>query len=296
ANTIIVLLAFMATKSGSRVRNWVGRELTISIVLFCSFIQAVICKIWLATFPPFPEMDLHSETTEGGPMDKGESLALLLIAMLPADVTFPCRSCNGLSKMWFPYMACHTEIVQCTVSDLPIAHHRYFQTEDVIIGAITSLFLLVVDMPDFKENPILQFIEKPISLPKMEKKIQKISLYEMVPNQEHQYEGIRQLLLHFRWIWIGVLVKEELIEGFQQNILPLFSKSGICFEFLEKLKPLIINTIFDRMKQLLELYEIIMNSKANTVIVYEENQKQEEKPPCCYDCIICPEGKSSGKI
>ncbi|XP_034278626.2 vomeronasal type-2 receptor 116-like [Pantherophis guttatus] len=25
-------------------------------------------------------------------------------------------------------------------------------------------------------------------------------------------------------------------------------------------------------------------------------RKQKEKPPCCYDCIICPEGKWSGKI
>uniref|UniRef100_A0A8C6VQT9 G-protein coupled receptors family 3 profile domain-containing protein n=1 Tax=Naja naja TaxID=35670 RepID=A0A8C6VQT9_NAJNA len=64
AKTIIVLLAFMATKPGSRVRKWVGRELAICIVLFCSFIQAAICTIWLAMFPPFPEMDLHSETTE----------------------------------------------------------------------------------------------------------------------------------------------------------------------------------------------------------------------------------------
>ncbi|XP_070586516.1 vomeronasal type-2 receptor 26-like [Erythrolamprus reginae] len=105
----------------------------------------------------------------------------------------------------------------------------------------------------------------------MEKKIQIISLYEMVPNQEHQYKGIRLLLLHFRWIWIGILVKEDEIEGFQKNILSMFAKSDICVEFLKKLKPFFMNTIFDDMEQLLELYEIVMNSKTNTVIVYEQN-------------------------
>ncbi|XP_063158504.1 vomeronasal type-2 receptor 26-like [Candoia aspera] len=109
------------------------------------------------------------------------------------------------------------------------------------------------------------------SLPKIEKKTQVTSLYEMVPNQEYQYRGILLLLLHFRWTWVGVLVKEDEIEGFQQNMLSLFPHSGICVEFLESLKPFFISSLSDGMEQLLETYHVIMNSKANAVIVYERN-------------------------
>uniref|UniRef100_A0ABM5GQ77 Vomeronasal type-2 receptor 26-like n=1 Tax=Pogona vitticeps TaxID=103695 RepID=A0ABM5GQ77_9SAUR len=60
AKTILVILAFMATKPGTQIRKWVGKRLAYSIVFCCTFIQASICVIWLYIDAPFPQLDKHS--------------------------------------------------------------------------------------------------------------------------------------------------------------------------------------------------------------------------------------------
>uniref|UniRef100_A0A8C5PK64 G-protein coupled receptors family 3 profile domain-containing protein n=1 Tax=Leptobrachium leishanense TaxID=445787 RepID=A0A8C5PK64_9ANUR len=60
AKTLMVCIAFKATKPGSSWKKWLGIKIPNSIVLICSSIQVLINVIWLSISPPFQEFDLHS--------------------------------------------------------------------------------------------------------------------------------------------------------------------------------------------------------------------------------------------
>ncbi|OCT56865.1 hypothetical protein XELAEV_18004289mg [Xenopus laevis] len=61
AKTIMVCIAFKASKPDSQWRKWLGVKFAYFIVIICSFIQFLISSIWLTISPPFMELNILSE-------------------------------------------------------------------------------------------------------------------------------------------------------------------------------------------------------------------------------------------
>ncbi|XP_060110809.1 vomeronasal type-2 receptor 26-like [Heteronotia binoei] len=112
------------------------------------------------------------------------------------------------------------------------------------------------------------------SAPVMMDSTQVPSFYQMVPNDTHQYMGILQLVLYFKWTWIGFFAAVGVnLEWFIQTMLPVFSQQGICFAFIESFSNLgydYANGVL--MKWWIKLYAKTMDSNANALIFDGDNR------------------------
>ncbi|OCT79169.1 hypothetical protein XELAEV_18030269mg [Xenopus laevis] len=61
AKTLTVIIAFNATKPGSKMKKYVGTQLSIILIIVCSLGETVISAVWLASNPPFAEADTLSD-------------------------------------------------------------------------------------------------------------------------------------------------------------------------------------------------------------------------------------------
>ncbi|XP_026580234.1 vomeronasal type-2 receptor 26-like, partial [Pseudonaja textilis] len=104
--------------------------------------------------------------------------------------------------------------------------------------------------------------------------IQAACFHQLFPDEDLQIIGIIQLLLHFDWKWIGLIIQtSERAKSFIQNRLDMFSQKGICFDFIEEMpRDTVTNDIEVQLNGYFMIYQVIMRSSANVVIIYCENE------------------------
>ncbi|XP_053216071.1 vomeronasal type-2 receptor 26-like [Podarcis raffonei] len=145
-------------------------------------------------------------------------------------------------------------------------HHHLI----AVIGGLDPLTSLhAATVLDIYKIPQLIYSPAPV----MEDKTPGLSFYQMVPQEALQYEGILSLLLHFRWTWVGLLTMDlENGERFVQAVVPMFTSSGICFAFIERVFKLsLVTDLKDLLQQGAKIRDKVMSSKANVMIFYGES-------------------------
>ncbi|XP_040203533.1 vomeronasal type-2 receptor 26-like [Rana temporaria] len=103
AKTIMVILAFKATRLNSPLRKWLGPTIPRKVVGLCSMFQITICSVWLHRSPPFPmlnsETDSHKiifECNEGQKLFFYMTLGFMgFLAMVSFLVAFLARNLPG---------------------------------------------------------------------------------------------------------------------------------------------------------------------------------------------------------
>ncbi|KAM3821240.1 vomeronasal type-2 receptor 26-like [Vipera latastei] len=138
----------------------------------------------------------------------------------------------------------------------------------VIGGPNSQVCLHMTNILSTYKVPQIIFGSSPI----IEDKTKEHFFHQMFPNGTHQYTGILELLLHFKWTWIGVIAyNDDNGEMFKQNILPIYSQHGICVDFLETMPKMSFSgDVAEAAMEWFSTSHVVTGSTANTVIIQGE--------------------------
>ncbi|KAF7235002.1 Vomeronasal type-2 receptor 26, partial [Varanus komodoensis] len=270
AKTITVLLAFMAAQPGAKIRNWVKDNFFIKNLWGKTFNcllknntkdkesqQGCTAEVLEHLPGPFFEMSMigninsvlicFHEKPSPMPMKRLIVMAknyqhILALAFaikeINEDPTFLLNVTLGFHIYESYYNKRITNIGTLGLLSTPHRFHPNYKCDThnnliAIIGGIypiTSLEIVTIS----RTYKIPQLTPGSFS-PAWGEKSPFRFLYQMVPNDAYQYSGIVQLLVYFKWTWIGLFtIKSIQAEERLQKLLPMFSQTGICVAFIYK--------------------------------------------------------------
>ncbi|XP_075433444.1 extracellular calcium-sensing receptor-like isoform X2 [Ascaphus truei] len=156
AKTIMVVIAFKATKPGSNLNKWTSPQVSYLVVIFCILIQTFLCIFWLSFSPPFLEHNTQTqsafiivECNEGSPIVFWCMLGYLgLLATISFIVAFLARqlpdSFNEATLITFSMLAFLSVWVSFILASLS-ARGKYTAAMEVF-AILSSSWSLVVCM------------------------------------------------------------------------------------------------------------------------------------------------------
>ncbi|XP_069624943.1 extracellular calcium-sensing receptor-like [Ranitomeya imitator] len=99
--------------------------------------------------------------------------------------------------------------------------------------------------------------------PILSDKLQFPSFFRTIPNDDYEVMEMAHLVSYFNWTWLGIITSDnELGRTGSQLLVKKIEQSGGCVAFLE------ILPIYNSMESVLQIIDVIKNSKATVIIVY----------------------------
>ncbi|KAM6449111.1 vomeronasal type-2 receptor 26-like [Liasis olivaceus] len=148
----------------------------------------------------------------------------------------------------------------------------HFQNE--LVAAITGPnSMQLLDMANILAyHKLAQFAYN--SAPETDLQGQAHFFHWMFPNVERQCRATLQLLLHFGWTWIGVFYVNvgNTAEVLFRKVLPMFSKRGICFEFVEEMPSGYFSGNSEKVDETKRILTRAFNSRTKVIFFHSEFQ------------------------
>ncbi|XP_031747610.1 vomeronasal type-2 receptor 26 [Xenopus tropicalis] len=228
--TLTVVIAFHATKPGTRLRKFVGSRVSISLVLLCSLGKLAICSTWLIWATPF--VALGTKTTQQTMTlwcNEGSIAAFCVavsytavLALLSFIVAFMARKLpdryNEAQHITFSMLVFFSVWVSFIPTYLSTKGKYMVAVEIFAILASTAGLLFCLSYgamdPGFNDRTLFP------------------SVYRTVPNEYLKFEAIVQLLIHFKWTWVGIVSSDDIRNHKASlELIKEMKNQGICVEY-----------------------------------------------------------------